>query len=324
MSSESIGDAVADILADAGLADDGALARTLESLRALCPPEAPKPSGALAEVLAHGSAAGGAVGPSRAGSRAAEAALGKLSPSVAPVVAFPARKRHRGAAISAAVIAGVGLSASGVAALGGVDYSVNPPQAEVRGPAAAPGSEAGACAPDQTSGSSDATVHQAQAFAAAASGGSVAHEEAPATTSGGAGDDARASSGAVVPSAPTEQTAEGAAAPAVGSAAAGAEEALSGIVRDDGAVVGRQAAPRHRADSIQSRGRHVAQEAAATAEALVAPFTAAVLAAPSVKEAVAMGPGPGAAQQDSSLSAAALGQPAHAVTRTLPGLGFRH
>jgi hypothetical protein len=125
-----------DVLAEAGLAYDDELGGALESLRALCPPTAPEPTGALAELLEQG-AAGNAVPavPTRASRRAAEVALdrlglpGALEPREAAVVRFAPRKRHRGAIISAAVVAGVGLGASGVAALGGVDYSAEPPQA---------------------------------------------------------------------------------------------------------------------------------------------------------------------------------------------------
>ena len=301
MSREPIRDSVADLLADSGLADDGVLAHALESLRALCPPEAPEPSGALADLLQYGSEAVGAAAPSRAARRAAEAAAGKLSPRVAPAVPLPPRKLHRGAAISAAVIAGVGLSASGVAALGGVDYSANPPQAEVRSSAAAP-AEADASVPGQASKSPDATVHQAQAFAAAASGGPVAHEEpaAPsrrASDNALAGDGAAASSHAVAPSAAVWRAERSGAARA---AAAAADDALAGMRRDGAAVTATQGAPRHRADSAPSRGRHVAQEAAAVAQALVA------AGAEPIKEAVA------------------LGQQVRTVAPSLAGLGSRH
>lgn len=121
---------VAEILADAGMAYDDDLGLALESLRALRPPTAPKPSGALAELLALGTSGSGAgTAPSRAARRAADAALEKFGPREAAVVRFVPRKRHRGAIISAAVVAGVGLGASGVAALGGVDYSADAPQA---------------------------------------------------------------------------------------------------------------------------------------------------------------------------------------------------
>lgn len=133
-------DPVADILAESGMAHDAALGQALESLRALSPAEAPEPSGALAEFLAGvGGSSAPFVGaaPTRAGSRAAEAALEKLAVPIelAAVRAAP-RKRHRGAMISAAVVAGVGLSASGVAALGGVDYSGDAPSSSVRSAAA--------------------------------------------------------------------------------------------------------------------------------------------------------------------------------------------
>jgi hypothetical protein len=121
---------VAEILADAGLAYDDDLGLALESLRALCPAAAPKPSGALAELLALGTSGSGAgTASSRASRRAADVALEKLAPREPAVVRFAPRKRHRGAIISAAVVAGVGLGASGVAALGGVDYSADGPQA---------------------------------------------------------------------------------------------------------------------------------------------------------------------------------------------------
>lgn len=133
MSSEPTRDPVAEILAEAGLAHDGALGRALESLRALSPADAPEPNGPLADLLALGAGSPPSfvsATPTRAASRAAEAALEKLaSPAELAVVRFAPRKRHRGAMISAAVVAGVGLSASGVAALGGVDYSADAPPA---------------------------------------------------------------------------------------------------------------------------------------------------------------------------------------------------
>lgn len=131
-----------DILADAGLAYDDELGGALESLRALCPPTAPEPTGALAELLECGAAENAVPAvPTRASRRAAEEALDRLGlpdlvgPREAAVVRFAPRKRHRGAIISAAVVAGVGLGASGVAALGGVDYSAEAPLA--LGPAVA-------------------------------------------------------------------------------------------------------------------------------------------------------------------------------------------
>lgn len=309
-------DAVTDILADAGLADDGALVRALESFRTLCPPEAPKPSGALAELLARGSAAAGAVAPSRAASRAAEAAAGRFSAGVAPAVPLHLRKRHRGAAISAAVIAGVGLSASGVAALGGVDYSATPPRVDVRGLAAVPGSAASPSAPAEASGAPDAIVRQAQAFAGTAAGGSVAHAD-PAAATPRAEDDARP--GVVVPSASPEQAVESAAASTVESAAADIEDCASGVVREAEAAVSAQTVPRHRADPVPSRGRHVALEAAATARALAGPFTSASFTGAPVKEAVAMAAG--VAQQVSSLAGQGLAQEGR---RALAALGARH
>ncbi|MDQ4502906.1 hypothetical protein [Sinomonas sp. ASV322] len=132
MSSESTRDAVAGLLAEAGMAHDVALGRALESLRGLCPPEAPAPTGLLAELLAAGQGdAPRAVAPTRAANRAADEAFVKLTGSAdAVVVRFAPRKRHRGAMISAVVVAGVGLSASGVAAGGGVDYLPGVPRAE--------------------------------------------------------------------------------------------------------------------------------------------------------------------------------------------------
>ena len=309
-------EAVAHILADAGLADDGALTRTLESFGALCPAEAPAPTGALAELLAHGTAAPGGVASSRSASRAAEAAVGKLSPQLAPVVPFPVRKRHRGAAISAAVLAGVGLSASGVAALGGVDYSANAPQADARS-AVAPQLGADSSAQSQTSSAADAVVHQAQAFAAAAGGSSAAHEDPSAAPSAGGSQDAAASPDVVRPSTAVGQ-AVAEAARAVAPAAAHMEDALYGVAHDVGDVVAPPPAPRHRADPAPSRGRHVAQEAAATAQAIAAPFASAP-----VKEAIAVASGAG--QRIASAAAGALGhQQGNNGGRALAAVGARH
>ncbi|MEA5455011.1 hypothetical protein SPF06_09795 [Sinomonas sp. JGH33] len=145
MSSESTRDAVASFLAEAGMAHDDALGRALESLRGLCPPEAPAPTGLLAELLAPGQGdAPRLVASTRAAHRAADEALGKLTGSAdAVVVRFAPRKRHRGAMISAVVVAGVGLSASGVAAQGGIDYVTGTPRADSHA-ASAPASPAAA------------------------------------------------------------------------------------------------------------------------------------------------------------------------------------
>ncbi|KHL03546.1 hypothetical protein [Sinomonas humi] len=323
MSSDSMREMVAEILSDAGLADDGALTRTLESLQTMCPAEAPAPTGALAELLAQGTAASGGVAPSRAATRAAEAAIGKLSPQVAPVVPFTLRKRHRGAAISAAVIAGVGLSATGVAALGGVDYSANPPQAGARSAIVAPQAGADAAAQGETSEAPDPVVREAQAFAAAAGGSPVAHaDRSPAPTSGGK--DAPASSGVVFPSAPPahEAPAEAAIAPA-----AARVEDPSAVAQDAGAALSQRPAPRHRAEPVVNRGRHIAQEAAATAQAIAATFAPApestAVASPPVKEAVAVASGAG--QHAASAAAGALGQQhGNSSGRALAALGTRH
>ncbi len=175
---------MADVLAEAGLAHDAALGRALESLRALSPAEAPEPTGALAEFFAN---AGGSTAlfaaptPSRAGSRAADAALEKLAVPIelAAVRAAP-RKRHRGAMISAAVVAGVGLSASGVAALGGVDYSGDAPSSSVR--AAQP--------PAQSSAGHTTSADRAPAVAVPASRDTPV--SAPATGAGESGTTAAA------------------------------------------------------------------------------------------------------------------------------------
>lgn len=126
------------VLAEEGLEHDAALLRALEDLAALRPTSVPAPTGALAELLASASAAPAAAGGSAtvplAVVREAPPAGGTaVLPGAAAVVpltraaALKAEaaakprwiKRHRGAMIGALVVAGMGLGASGVAALGG-------------------------------------------------------------------------------------------------------------------------------------------------------------------------------------------------------------
>ena len=119
---------VQEVLAEAGLAHDGALAGALEGIRALRPASAPVPSGALAALLDEASTTVPAVPEVR------PAAV------VQPLLPRPV-KRHRGAMISAIVVAGMGLGATGVAALGGDPFGwliPDPPAAVSEPPAAAP------------------------------------------------------------------------------------------------------------------------------------------------------------------------------------------
>lgn len=230
-------DTVAEVLAEVGLAHDDELGRALSSLRTLCPPEAPEPSGALAELLAHGLTGGGSAGSTRAGKRAVDAAAGKLLPRQAAVVPFPVRKRHRGAAISAAVIAGVGLSASGVAALGGVDYSADAPSRGVRA-VEAPGPSGSAGAAPDSPGS--AVVRQAQALAAAVEQDLGAPPAAQAAVAEG------------------RTAADG--------RTTGADDDGGSAVLQVASTVAAKPAPRHRADPAPSRARHLATDAQAMAE----------------------------------------------------------
>ncbi|NUP75162.1 MAG: hypothetical protein HOQ07_11010 [Sinomonas sp.] len=174
MSNDRKQDAIADLLAEAGFAHDDALGRALDSLRTLCPSEAPEPTGPLADLIAGGRRGASApvvsITASRAASRAADEALGKIATSAELAVVRPIYwKRHRGAMISAAVVAGVGLSASGVAALGGVDYSADAPQADVRaasGPAAAlTPADTTVVGPESAPAAPAAPVHEAPAVA---------------------------------------------------------------------------------------------------------------------------------------------------------------
>lgn len=97
---------VADVLAEAGFTDDAGLARALEGIRALRPGSVPAPTGELAALFAGASTLVPAIPHDR---------------PAAVVLPFSPRsaKRHRGTMISALVVAGMGLGATGVAALGG-------------------------------------------------------------------------------------------------------------------------------------------------------------------------------------------------------------
>ena len=97
---------VADVLAEAGFADDAGLAGALEGIRALRPAAAPAPTGDLAALFADASTHLPAIPLDRPA-----AVVKHLSPRTV--------KRHRGTMIAALVVAGMGLGATGVAALGG-------------------------------------------------------------------------------------------------------------------------------------------------------------------------------------------------------------
>ncbi|WP_077491001.1 hypothetical protein [Sinomonas mesophila] len=106
MSAQQPQGVVGEVLAEAGLAHDDALARALEGIRALRPATAPAPTGELAALLADASTTVPAIPHARPA-----AVVQPMRPRTV--------KRHRGAMISAVVVAAMGLGATGVAALGG-------------------------------------------------------------------------------------------------------------------------------------------------------------------------------------------------------------
>lgn len=108
-----------EVLAEEGFEHDAALAAALERIAALRPAEAPAPSGELARLLAAAAperttarlAVVRRLPATRAARKAEEAAAAAASPRWI--------KRHRGAMIGVLVAAGMGLGASGVAAMTG-------------------------------------------------------------------------------------------------------------------------------------------------------------------------------------------------------------
>lgn len=127
MSSRQPSAVVEDVLAEAGFADDGALVSALEGIRALRPAAAPAPNGELAALLADASTLVPAIPHDRPAG-----VVQPLHPR--------SPKRHRGAMISVMVAAGMGLGATGVAALAGDPFgwiSPDPPAAAVAEPRAA-------------------------------------------------------------------------------------------------------------------------------------------------------------------------------------------
>lgn len=110
---------VQEVLAEEGFEHDAALVAALERIAALRPAEAPAPSGELARLLAAAAperttarlAVVRELPATRAARKAEEAAAAATSPRWI--------KRHRGAMIGVLVAAGMGLGASGVAAMTG-------------------------------------------------------------------------------------------------------------------------------------------------------------------------------------------------------------
>lgn len=129
------------VLAEEGLEHDAALTRALERIAALRIAEPPAPSGELARLFAASAAAAG---------RAAEVRESATAPLavVLPLTRAAARKaeaetaaarpqwikRHRGAMIGVLVAAGMGLGASGVAAMTGQAWDWNVPLHPAVGP----------------------------------------------------------------------------------------------------------------------------------------------------------------------------------------------
>lgn len=137
------------VLADEGLEHDAALLRAVDGLvAALVPAEAPVPSGALTQLFA--AAAGAPEAPATAPLAVVPAAAptalapvveitrsSALKAEAAAAAAVRPRwvKRHRGAMIGALVAVGMGLGASGVAAMGGQIWDAQEAHRPAVGPA---------------------------------------------------------------------------------------------------------------------------------------------------------------------------------------------
>ncbi|GAB2744896.1 hypothetical protein GCM10027090_14930 [Sinomonas soli] len=158
------------VLAEEGLEHDAALTAALERIAALRIAEPPAPTGELARLLAGGQAADSATAPlgvvlplTRAAARKAEAAAAAPRPRWI--------KRHRGAMIGVLVAAGMGLGASGVAAMTGQVWAWHAPLHPAVGPslthsaeplapgdAAPTGTPTGTTAPPQGAGTAGAAA----------------------------------------------------------------------------------------------------------------------------------------------------------------------
>ncbi|MDP9882875.1 hypothetical protein J2W21_000354 [Sinomonas atrocyanea] len=121
------------VLAEEGLEHDAALTAALERIAALRLAEPPTPTGELARLLAGGSAGESTTAPlavvlplTRAAARKSEAAAAPAKPHWI--------KRHRGAMIGVLVAAGMGLGASGVAAMTGQVWDWHAPLHPAVGP----------------------------------------------------------------------------------------------------------------------------------------------------------------------------------------------
>lgn len=121
------------VLAEEGLEHDAALTRALERIAALRVAEPPAPSGELARLLAASAAGESTTAPlavvlplTRAAARKAEAAAVAARPRWIT--------RHRGAMIGVLVAAGMGLGASGVAAMTGQAWDWHAPLHPAVGP----------------------------------------------------------------------------------------------------------------------------------------------------------------------------------------------
>lgn len=150
------------VLAEEGLEHDAALTRALERIAALRLAEPPAPSGELARLLAASAAGESTTAPlavvlplTRAAARKAEAAAVAARPRWIT--------RHRGAMIGVLVAAGMGLGASGVAAMTGQVWDWHAPlhpavgpspthAAEPSAPGEGPGTPSGAAALTQETG----------------------------------------------------------------------------------------------------------------------------------------------------------------------------
>jgi hypothetical protein len=158
------------VLAEEGLEHDAALTAALGRIAALRLAEPPAPTGELARLLAGGQATDSATAPlavvlplTRAAARKAEAATAAPRPRWI--------KRHRGAMVGVLVAAGMGLGASGVAAMTGQAWDWHAPLHPAVGPslthaaeplapgeAAPTGTPTGTPAPPQGAGAAGAAA----------------------------------------------------------------------------------------------------------------------------------------------------------------------
>ncbi|MGY3567272.1 hypothetical protein [Sinomonas sp. RB5] len=189
------------VLAEEGLEHDAALTRALERIAALRIAEPPAPSGELARLLAASAASAGqtpAAGESATAPLAVVLPLTRAAARKAEAAAVAARprwiKRHRGAMIGVLVAAGMGLGASGVAAMTGQAWDWHAPlhpavgpslthDAEPSAPGGGPGTPSGAAAPTQDTGAGATGAGRTLGQSGARSADGSAQKQGAATSS---------------------------------------------------------------------------------------------------------------------------------------------